>query len=223
MSNTPKFKIGDAVVVNPGVMCPDKPELSLTGWQGWVTEIYSPEGNVAFNLDSQTLRALTGDYIRECEIAGLDWATMGLGMDEVSPSAPRDTPEEAKAAYEEIESHHIWDFLADSNPGIGEALGHLGKADTLTYLHAWEEHLEQALHFPFEARVDEKLFRGPVQEDDIVNILSIADVDDRYGLLVDVRLDRRAYVLPLCELDATDNSSTNYQPLKDYVVWYANR
>ena len=31
----PSFRVGDAVIVNPGVMDPDDPTLSLAGWQGW--------------------------------------------------------------------------------------------------------------------------------------------------------------------------------------------
>ena len=36
----PSFRVGDAVVVKSGVLCPDKPTVSLAGWQGWVTELY---------------------------------------------------------------------------------------------------------------------------------------------------------------------------------------
>jgi hypothetical protein len=223
MSRTPGFHIGDAVVIKPGVMCPDKPTLSLAGWQGWVTEVHPIEGTLEFKWDSQTLRAIPDAYIRECEIEGLDWETMVLGMEEVLPAQSRDTPQEAHAVYEEIMARHGWDYLADENPGIGEVVGHLGNADSLTYLHTWEEHLEQALRFPFEARVAEMLRRGPVQVGDVVTILGIADVDDLYGILADVRLDRRSYMLPLCDLEAINPSSSNYQPLKDYVVWFANR
>ena len=75
-----------------------------------------------------------------------------------------------------------------------------------------------------ESRDLDQLSVAEVLPGGVVKVLvSIADVDDRYGLLADVRLDRRAYVVPLCELEATDTTSTNYQPLNDYVVWYANR
>jgi len=125
--------------------------------------------------------------------------------------------------YEEIMTSHRWDHLADLNPGISELLGPLGKADGLTYLHAWKEHLEQVLRFPFEARVEDQLRRGPVQVGDIVQILGVADVDDLYGILVRARRDHRSYTLPLCDLEATDHTSSNYQPLNDYVIWFANR
>jgi hypothetical protein len=223
MPDKPRFRVGDAVVVKSGVLCPDNPTLSLAGWQGWVTELYPEEGTLAFKWDSPTLRSIPADYIRECELEGLGWESMVLGMDEVLLANPRDTPEEADAVYEEIMTYHRWDHLADLNPGISDLLGPLGKADGHTYLHAWKEHLAQVLRFPFEARVEEQLRRGPVQVGDILQILGIADVDDLYGILVSARLDRRSYTLPLCDLEATDHSSSNYQPLNDYVIWFANR
>jgi len=223
MPDKPSFRVGDAVAVNLGVMDPDNPTLSLAGWQGWVTEIYPQEGTLAFTWDSLTLRSIPADYIRQCEIAGLGWEAMILEMGEVSPATPRDTPREAEAVYEEIMTHHRWDYLSDLNPAISDLLGPLGEADEISYLHAWEEHLEQALRFPFHARREEQHRRGPVAVGDIVEVLGIADIDDLYGILVNARLDRRSYTLPLCDLEATDHFSSNYQPLNDYVVWFANR
>lgn len=223
MSHTPNFKIGDAVFVKPGVMCPDRPALSLAGWQGRVTEVYPQDGTLELKWDSQTLRAIPDAYIRNCEIESLGWESMVLEIEEVSPATPRDTPRAAESAYKEIMSRHAWDYLADENPGIGQVIGHLERAGALTYLETWEGNLEQVLEFPFEARVAETEGRGPVQVGDIVKVLRIADMDDRYGLFADVRLDRHAYLLPLCDLEASDKSSPNYQALKDYVVWFANR
>jgi hypothetical protein len=223
MSDKPTFRVGDSVVVNAGVMCPDKPSLSLAGWQGWVTEIDSESGTIGFNWDSVTLRAIPDDYIRESELGGLGWETMGLDIDEVSLATPRDTPQEAQAVYEEIMRHHAWDHLSDLNPGISQLLGPLGTADAMTILHAWEDHLEGTLRFPFKARREEAFERSPVSVGKIVEVLGIAEVDDHYGLLANVMLDRRTYMIPLCDLEATDEESPNYQPLNDYVVWFANR
>jgi len=186
MPDTLSFRNGDAIVVKSGVFCPDNTTLSLAGWQGWVTEVYPNEGTLAFQWDRETLRSIPSDYIRESLIAGLGWESMVLEADEVLPATPRDTPEQADAVYEEIQSHHRWDHFADLNPGISDLLGPLGKTDDLTYPRAWEEHLGQALRFPFEARVEEQLRRDPVAVGDVVNVLGIVDVDDLYGILVNV-------------------------------------
>jgi len=223
MPDKPNFRIGDSIIVNPGVMDPDDSTLSLGGWQGWVTDIYLKEDNVAFQWDSLVLRSIPEANIRKYLVAGLGWDTMGLAMGDVALATPRDTPDETAAVYEEIMAHHRYDYLADYNPGISDLLGPLGVVDNLVYLHAWEEHLGKVLRFPFEARVEEQHLPGPVRVGDIVQILGIADVDDLYGVLVNVRLQRRSYILTLCDLEATDHTSPNYQPLNDYVIWFANR
>jgi hypothetical protein len=148
---------------------------------------------------------------------------MVLGIEDVSPARPRDKPQTVKQVVEDIREHHLWDHLSDLNPGISELLDPLGKSDTLTYLHTWEAHLEKILRFPFEARREEQLQGDSIAVGRIVKVLGIADVDDVYGLLVDVRVERRKYMLPLCDLKVTDSSSSNYQPVNDYVVWFANR
>ena len=223
MADQLEFCVGDAVVVKPGVLCPDKPALSLAGWQGWVTEIYKEEGTVGVDWDSPTLRAMPPDYIRECEIQGLGWASMVLDRDEILPAAPRDSPAAAQAVAEKIGHHHCWDYLGDLNPGIAELLGPLGKASEMTYLNAWEEHLDKALRFPFKARREEQFQRGPINAGDIVEITGLAEIDDKYGLLANARMGRRSFIIPLCDMEAVDENSPNYQPLNDYVVWFANR
>ena len=88
---------------------------------------------------------------------------------------------------------------------------------------AWSEYLETRLAFSFEAQVTEWQERGPLQAGDQVKVLGIRDVEDLYGVLVDIRVGRRKYVFPLCDLKAMDASSLNYQLTDDYAVWFANR
>lgn len=218
-----RFRIGDTVVVNPGVMDPDEPTLSLAGMQGWVTDLYPKEGTLAFKWDSLSLKSIPPESIRKYELEGMAWNTMVLEVDEVSPATPRDTPAETEAVYQKILAYHRWDHLADINPGIADLLGPLGDTDDLTILHIWKRHLEQTLRFPFKARREEQFRAGPVAVGDSVEVLEIINIDDRYGLLAEVRLGRRSYIVPLADFEATEHASPNYQPLNDYVVWFANR
>ncbi|MBI3943392.1 MAG: hypothetical protein HY326_10305, partial [Chloroflexi bacterium] len=48
-------------------------------------------------------------------------------------------------------------------------------------------------------------------------------IEDLYGILVNVQTKRGDFVFPLCDLKATNQNSSNYQPLNDYDVWFANR
>ena len=79
------------------------------------------------------------------------------------------------------------------------------------------------LQFPFEAEVFEWQEEGPLQEGDKVKVVSIYEDDDIYGILVSLRHGRKKYEFPLCDLEVLDKSSANYQPVKDYAIWFANR
>lgn len=217
------IRVGDSVVVNKGVRCPGDPDFLLEGWQGRVTEVYPEDRCVSINWDSKTLRSLPSEYIRLSAIGGLGWEAMTLSFDEVSFAKPRDTVAETEAAYADVRSRHIYDYLSDENPGIADLLNPLGNASMMAVLRTWERHLTKTLQFPFEARVEERVTRTPVQVGDIVSVERIEMVDESYGLLVAVMAQRKRLVIPLCDLEAVDESSSNYQPLHDYVVWHANR
>ena len=102
-------------------------------------------------------------------------------------------------------------------------LGPLGTTDEDACLHAWRNHLTKVLQCPFEAKVVELISAGvPYRIDDKVLVEGVVSVDNSYGLLARVSLGKRRLAIPLCDLEATKMSSPNYQPLKDYVVWFAN-
>jgi len=43
------------------------------------------------------------------------------------------------------------------------------------------------------------------------------------GVLVKVKYGRKKPVSPLCDITVVGKKSPNYQPVKDYRVWFANR
>ena len=82
------------------------------------------------------------------------------------------------------------------------------------------------LQFPFEAESFEWQEEGPFQEGDQVTVVSIYEDEegyDIYGMLVSLRHGYKKYEFPLCDLEVLDKSSPNYQPVKDYAIWFANR
>jgi hypothetical protein len=58
---------------------------------------------------------------------------------------------------------------------------------------------------------------------DRLSVKSISLVDDLYGIIVRVKHQSGWYHFTLCHLEAVDKSSSNYQVLQDYVIWFANR
>lgn len=57
----------------------------------------------------------------------------------------------------------------------------------------------------------------------MVSVKKISLVDEHYGIIVELRLGRKKYDHPLSDLEVINRDSPNYQLIKDYCVWSANR
>jgi hypothetical protein len=220
------FKEGDSVVVKPGIVDPDF-GTEIGGWQGRILGIGPDrEDTVLIGWDSITLKAMPGSVIEQSEEQGLDWTKMYLDAQEVELTTPRDTEEDVIQAISELARKHAWSCLGEQGKRIGKVLAGVDEDDEddeMGALDAWEEHLSKSLAFPFEAKVAEYQERGPLQAGDRVKVTGIGLVDDLYGIIVDLRRGRRKYAFPLCDLKVTDENSPNYQIVRDYAVWFANR
>ena len=228
MGKNTNIKVGDSVVVNDGIMCPDMESLSIAGWQGRVSEISDGKGNEKFTYiewDSITLRSLPDDYIRRCEEEGIDWTGMNLSIDEVKPAKPRDTEDDVESVVEELSALHAWDSLGEQGVRIGNALKGVDPDDDYACMKAWGKYLKKVLMFPFDASIaeDDDDEEGPLKVGNRISVRSIDIVDDLYGVIVNVTYGQRKYDHPLCNIEALDKKSSNYQNVYDYVVWFANR
>ena len=93
----------------------------------------------------------------------------------------------------------------------------------------WESWLNARLTFPFEVKREEdeeewgnrqskKLFGiGHTME-----VLSIEDDDDKYGIIIKVREGRKTGHIPLCDVEVTSRAHPSFWPVREYVVWFAN-
>lgn len=212
-----RLKVGDSIKVKKGILCPDNDSIPIGGWQGRIFEI--EDGMVGICWDSITLKQLPEDYIKECEQEGLGWDEMYLNSDEVEPAAPRDTEAEAERMADEMEGKYQWTGSDDDEDRRIYAV----VADADDPDEAWNEYLTKKLVFPFEAMVSENQDEGPLDYGDVVQVHGLDEIDDLCGILVKVSQGRRRFVFPLCDLNATDEKSPNYTPVKDYCVWFANR
>ncbi len=218
------FKPGDCVKVKPGVKDPDWGS-DIGGWQGRILEFEkAPHGKdtVLIQWDSITLSSMPASMIERCEAEGLDWSEMGLDADEVEATDGRDTPRQVEKAKHALEKKYAWVYLGEEGKRINQILAGLDPEDELRLFRRWAKYLKENLAFPFEAVVAEFQERGPLRTGERVTVTGIADVDDLYGLLVDVQTRRGSSAFPLCDLEAQEKSR-NYQPVKDYAVWFANR
>lgn len=222
---TTDLKIGDCIVVKPGVKDPDY-GIDISGWQGRITEIesYQP-GQVIIMLqwDSLSLKRMPASAIRQSEEKGLDWTTMGLYPEEVERAEPRDTQDDVDTLIEELSEEHAWDYLGKQGQRIHKVLQDIDEDDDMEAFEAWQEYLEEHLKLPFEAAISESQERGPLRFGDRVTVIAFEGVEDLYGVLVKIKVERKSYVFPLCDLKATNKKSANFTLTDDYAVWFANR
>lgn len=220
------IETGDSVVIKQNVEDPDT-GADIGGWQGRVTEIGEWEGTqiVTIHWDSVTLRQMPADMIEYCETNGLGWSEMRLAIDEVKLAEPRDTPEDVAKALADIAPLYQWIYLGEEGKRIHTVLKGYENASEWKQSETWHDHLEETLTFPIEAEISEWQERSPVRAGDKVKIYGLSDhIGDPYGVMVDVRHEKRGLMMfPLCDLEVLDKSSPNYQPIKDYAIWFANR
>ena len=216
------FKIGDSVAVKAQVTDPDF-GFDIGGWQGRISEIQADDHLVCIDWDSQTLKKMPGNFITQCEEQGFGWEQLYLEMTEVEPAEARDTPAEVARVYGQLQDKHAFDHLGPEGVGIRKVLANVDSNNETAIWHAWKQHLQTCLSFPFEAGIAEVQERGSLQAGQKVMVQGMLSVDDLYGILVAVKRDGQIYHFPLCDLEVANLKSANYQPVKDYVVWFANR
>jgi hypothetical protein len=223
MSKQHKLKTGDSVVVKPGALDPDLGG-NIGGWQGRITgfEKYEGQTMVSIAWDSLTLKSIPRSVIEHCEEEGLDWRVMNLGEDEVEPANARDREKDAARVAEKIRDQLGWIGPDEEDKRIQKVLAGLRRRDLSSQLKAWDKYLEKTLAFPFEAEIAE-CWSGPFEGGERVIVQTIADLDEHYGIIVQVEYEGETFHLPLCDLEGTKKKSANYLPVKDYAVWFANR
>jgi len=224
-SKPTNFKVGDSVVVKIGVQDPDFGS-DIGGWQSRVTAVRADEQEIPMldiQWDSLTLQQIPGTAIEHCEEDGLDWGTMSLYAHEVEAATARDNPADVDEILAQRSAPYSWAYLGEQGKRIRNALRGVAEGVDMEAFNAWSEYLEKHLSFPLEAKVSEVQRRSPLQAGDLVKVIGIRDFEDMYGILVDVRVGHRKFVFPLCDLEAVDESSPNYELIDDYAVWFANR
>ena len=220
------FKVGDSVAAKPGTNL----DGDISGWQGRIVDIYQHEDaearTILIEWDSITLQNMPESVIIHCEREGLDWAEMGLFEHEVLLITVRDTEDDVAEVQAEIHDQYVWIGMGDDEAQgrrIQAIMNSVNKHDEIAVLEAWDRHLRANLTFPFEAEVYEFQERGPLKVGDKMKVVSIAECDDLYGIIVEVRIKRNKSHFPLCDLEVCNKKSSNHPLVADYRFWFANR
>ena len=120
-----------------------------------------------------------------------------------------------------IEMNRAVKLYDEQERRVNEFVKNCGGKNDSEIEDAWCKHLEENLHFPFEAEIIDE--SGPLEVGDIIKVTGIDDVFDLYGIVVNARVGRKKYPFPLCLLELVEKTSRNYQLVDDYNLWFSNR
>ena len=96
----------------------------------------------------------------------------------------------------------------------------------------WPQWLAQQLAFPFtvtrEEDDDDAYFASGAAKASFrlghqMQVVGFAEEDVDRGIIVEVREENRIGQVPLCDLEVTPKTDPNFWPVREYVVWFANR
>lgn len=108
-----KFKIGDSIIVKPGVKDPDF-DNELGGWHGRIVAINPEHPNqLEIQWDSATLLAMEDELINVCLEEGLELGVMVLLDHEIAPAQARDTPADVDNALQTIYARYGREYKTD--------------------------------------------------------------------------------------------------------------
>lgn len=222
----PKFSVGDQVRVKRGVMDYEYPDLPIGGWAGVVEKIYDElPPNYLIRWNEQTLDALPPIYKKRCDRDDLDYEVMGLGDEDLEhdQGGPLEIEQPANIVTRPLNMKNEDDRI--------RAVFQLTSDDPLPEvdfetLAAYRNYLMEQLTFPFEANWESE--SGPLSSKiQKVTVIGLGDpdenfrIDDMYGLICEIKLDKKRGDVPLGELEAKKGNG-NRQLVEDYCSWFWN-
>jgi hypothetical protein len=219
MAKNTKFQINDTIKVKNGTVAPDL-GIDISGWHGQIIEIVNDL--VIINLDGIALSNISDQYIFQCQQDNLDWERICLKSHEIQIAVRRDTEEDLRTIRKKIQAKHYWDYLGASGKIINQVLS-MESDDHLTAFNAWGKYLDQNLSLPFDAEISEPLSSGLLKQGDKIRIHSITGNEDPYGVIAEIKLERKIYHFPLFDIEPLDKNSLNSRLLDAYRNWFGNR
>ena len=217
-------KIGDYVRVKNGVKAPDFDYQLMDNWQGKVVDVQKEYGLVDIEWDSETLLNTPEKYLKDVIQQGCDYEIMTLEISELTRANRRDTANQRKEIKAKIDAKLYWiELFEDEEKSI--KYGKLFQGINLDHYNQlyqkWEDYLSDNLDFPIETKVVETE-RGRIRNGSRIRLLALEDYDDMYGIFGIGKHEREAITFPICNLEAIDKDSKNYELLRDYAIWFAN-
>ena len=96
----------------------------------------------------------------------------------------------------------------------------------------WPDWLAKNLTFPFtvtrEEDDDDAYFapgaaKAPFRLGHRMEALELDEEDVNQGIMIKVRENGKIGYVPLCDVEVTPKTDKNFWPVREYVIWFANR
>ncbi|HHB77896.1 MAG TPA: hypothetical protein ENK85_01530 [Saprospiraceae bacterium] len=220
-----EIKIGDYVKVKNGIKAPDFEYQLMGNWHGKIVDIQKTENLVDIEWDSETLLNTPENYLKDLIKEGYDYERMTLEISELERANRRDNSIQRKKVKSKLDAKLYWiELFEDEEKSIkyGKLFQGIKLDDYNELFQKWEEFLSKNLKFPIETKVVESE-RGSIRNGAKIKLLDIEDYDSMYGIFGIGKHERGAVSFPICNLEAIDKKSKNYELLRDYAIWFANK
>jgi hypothetical protein len=217
------FKRQDSVVVRSGSTESNRPHNDLSGWQGRVIDfIEGEQGNILalVEWDSYTLEHMPGKYIKERADHTWEWEAMALSVSILEPTKPRDSYHRVERVQARISAVHFWPLIPSAGKRIAEFLATLDTSDDRSIFSAWQEFLTNRISLPFEACVERNSKGSLALKGDFVTVSALAQYDVLTGVLIQAKYKNQMVQLPLANLIVLNETSSNYNLIEDYKLWF---
>ena len=125
-----------------------------------------------------------------------------------------------------------WDLIEGDHGNLPENEEAYDRKYEEWLLRSWDTWLNEKLNFPFFVKrmedEDDAYFtdiadQQPFRLGHEMKVIGIEQEDDLYGIILKVKEGRRVGYVPLCDVEVIDKDDPNFWPVREYVVWFANR
>ena len=125
-----------------------------------------------------------------------------------------------------------WDCVESEEGNLPKNEALMNKKEHEWQKRDWKKWVEENLSFPFtvvrKEDEDDAYFtdiakHAPFRLGHKMTVLKISSNEDLYGIIVRVREGYRMGDVPLCDVEVSPKTDRNFWPVREYVVWFANR
>ncbi len=125
-----------------------------------------------------------------------------------------------------------WDLSEDENGNLPDDEDAFDKIYAEWEVRSWEPWLRSNLKFPFSIERmedgDDAYFTDiaksePFRLGHVMKAVEIEMEDEHYGIILKVKEGRNVGHVPLCDVEVKSKENENFWPVREYVVWFANR